>query len=58
MTTNTFDFDAYRKRQDVFPEVTFEQFQECKDAKVRDSIVSKNRLLSTDTYNRTMNHIK
>ena len=58
METKTFDFDTYRKQQDAFPEVTFEQFQNCSDAKVRDNIVSKNRILSTDTYNRTMNHIK
>ena len=53
-----FNLDEYTKQQRVFPEISFEEFQGCNDEIVKDLIVVKNRVLSTDAYNRTMNEIK
>jgi len=53
-----FNLDEYTKQQRVFPEISFEEFQGCNDEIIKDSIVTKNRVLSTDAYNRTMNEIK
>lgn len=57
-TANNFDFQEYERQQRVFPQITFDQFQSSNDEIMRDSILEKNRIVCTDTYNRTMNHIK
>ena len=57
-TMNTFNFSDYKRQLNEFPNITFAEFQQITDEQVRRDIVSKNRILQTDTYNRTMNHIK
>jgi|GEM_PF-1306689 len=41
----------------AFPEVTFEQFLRLPE-RMRREIVERNRVINTDTYNRTMAHVK
>ncbi len=41
----------------AFPEIDYEQFLELPED-LRRAIVQRNHILQTDTYNRTMNHIK
>ncbi len=53
-----FDINEYAKQQRIFPEITFDEFDACTDEIIRDSIISKNRVVCTDAYNRTMNHLK
>jgi len=58
MKNAPFNMREYAQQQRVFPEISFDEFQACNDEIVKDWIVAKNRVLSTDAYNRTMNHLK
>ncbi len=57
-TSNAFNPLEYKKQINEFPNITFAEFQQITDVQVRKDIVSKNKLIQTDAYNRTMNHIK
>ena len=57
MTTN-FNAEAYKERQMSFPEITFEEFEALDDMELRKEIAQKNKILSTDAYNRTMTYLK
>lgn len=53
-----FNIDAYREQMERFPEITFEEFQAITDLEIRKDIVMKNKIISTDAYNRTMMMLK
>lgn len=53
-----FDLQAYAARLREFPEITFDEFRAIADDDVRLDIARKNKVISTDTYNRTMGFIK
>ena len=57
MKTN-FDLESYMEKQMQFPEITFSEFDSIYDMEVRKDIVSKNKIISTDAYNRTMTYLK
>lgn len=48
----------YRQQYFAFPEISFEDFEKIGDLKIRKDIAKKNKIVSTDTYNRTMNFLK
>jgi hypothetical protein len=41
-----------------FPEISFDEFQAIDDLELRKEISKKNKILSTDAYNRTMTYLK
>ena len=49
--------DALMERLFAFPNITFEQFLQLPE-QARRAIIERNRVINTDTYNRTMAHIK
>jgi nicotinate phosphoribosyltransferase len=53
-----FQLESYRDRLRQFPAITYAEFRGIPDDDVRLDIARKNKVISTDTYNRTMNHIK
>jgi putative nicotinate phosphoribosyltransferase len=55
---NTFDTQSYKARLQVFPEISYEEFQTITDLQVRRDIAKKNKIIQTDAYNRTMNFLK
>jgi hypothetical protein len=57
MITN-FNAEAYKERQMSFPEITFKEFEALDDMELRKDIAQKNKILSTDAYNRTMTYLK
>ncbi|MDR0607628.1 MAG: nicotinamide phosphoribosyltransferase domain-containing protein [Candidatus Peribacteria bacterium] len=58
MNTSTFDVQAYQRQMQTFPDITYEEYQTIMDEAVRKDIAKKNKIMQTDTYNRTMTHIK
>ena len=54
----SFDLEAYKEQQMMFPAISYEEFEVINDMELRKNIVSKNKIISTDAYNRTMNHLK
>src|SRR6185369_1336186 len=42
---------------DVFPQISYEEYRRL-SPRLRQEIILGNRVLSTDTYNRSMNHYK
>jgi hypothetical protein len=48
----------YRQKHFAFPEINFQDFEEIQDLRIRKDIAKKNKIVSTDTYNRTMTHLK
>ncbi len=58
METNTFNETAYVNATQVFPQITYEEFENIKNIQVRKDIVGANRILQTDAYNRTMAHMR
>lgn len=55
---NTFNTQHYKDSLHTFPDISYEEFQHITDIDVRRDIVKKNRILMTDTYNRTMEHTR
>jgi len=55
---DTFNIDSYKEQTFTFPHISYEEFKKIDDMRVRREIVKRNRILMTDTYNRTMEHIK
>lgn len=53
-----FQLAAYRDQLRQFPAITYAEYRDIPDDDVRLDIARKNKVISTDTYNRTMNHIK
>lgn len=53
-----FDLDAYREARRTFPDIASAEFREIPDDDVRLDVARRNKVLSTDTSNRTMNRIK
>jgi nicotinic acid phosphoribosyltransferase len=58
MNTPTFNLQTYKEQMKKFPEISFEEYQQITDEAVRKDIAKKNKIIQTDTYNRTMTHIK
>jgi hypothetical protein len=58
MQTQKFDIESYREQQMLFPELSYTEFQQIDDLELRKEIVKKNKILSTDAYNRTMTYLK
>jgi hypothetical protein len=54
----TFNAVEYKKKLNEFPNITFDEYQNITDEQLRQDIAKKNKILQTDTYNRTMNFIK
>ncbi|MBR4633426.1 hypothetical protein IKO50_00220 [bacterium] len=54
----TFNVGEYKRKINEFPEISFQEYQNIADEQVRQDIAKKNKILQTDTYNRTMNYIK
>lgn len=54
----TFNTTAYKQALHAFPEITYDEYQTITDLDVRADIARKNKVIQTDTYNRTMTHIK
>lgn len=52
--TRGFNVRAYEQLLNTFPDITFAQFCELDDISVRQEIIKRNKILQTDTYNRTM----
>jgi hypothetical protein len=48
----------YRQKHFAFPEIKFQEFEQIQDLKIRKDIAKKNKIVQTDTYNRTMTHLK
>lgn len=55
---NTFDTKSYKARLQEFPEISYQEYQQITDLQVRRDIAKKNKIIQTDAYNRTMNHLK
>ncbi len=55
---NTFDTQSYKARLQEFPEISYQEYQQISDLQVRRDIAKKNKIIQTDAYNRTMNHLK
>ena len=53
-----FDLDAWRDRLRSFPEITWEEYRAIPDDDVRLEIARRNKVISTDAYNRTMARIR
>jgi hypothetical protein len=53
-----FNLQEYKKQLNEFPNISYEDYQQITDEQVRQDIANKNKILQTDTYNRTMNYIK
>lgn len=57
-TQNTFDTQSYKEQMKRFPDISFEEYQTITDLDVRKDIAKKNKIIQTDSYNRTMTHIR
>ena len=55
---NTFNLSDYQRQLNEFPNISYQEYQQLTDERVRQDIASKNKIIQTDTYNRTMKHIK
>lgn len=53
-----FDLDAYRESLRSFPGITWEEYRAIPDDDVRLEIARRNKVISTDAYNRTMARIR
>lgn len=53
-----FDLDGYRDTLRRFPEITWEEYRGIPDDDVRLDIARRNKVISTDAYNRTMARIR
>ena len=53
-----FNVWEYKRKLNEFPEISFQEYQNITDEQIRQDIAKKNKILQTDTYNRTMNYIK
>ena len=56
--TKTFDTGEYERRFNEFPDITYEEYKKITDEQVRQEVAKENKILQTDTYNRTMNYIE
>ena len=57
-TSAPFDFESYKRQEFAFPSISYERFEAIDDLEIRKRIVQKNKILQTDTYNRTMNFLR
>ncbi|EKE29987.1 MAG: hypothetical protein ACD_2C00065G0003 [uncultured bacterium (gcode 4)] len=57
-TSEKFDIESYKERQMAFPEISYDEFRWIDDMELRKEIAGKNKILSTDAYNRTMTYLK
>ncbi|MDR2191223.1 MAG: hypothetical protein LBP53_08955 [Candidatus Peribacteria bacterium] len=58
MNTPTFDVQAYERKMQMFPTLTYEEYQAITNESVRQDISQRNKIIQTDTYNRPMTYIK
>ncbi|MEA3387231.1 MAG: hypothetical protein U9Q66_02355 [Patescibacteria group bacterium] len=42
----------------IFPDIEFNEYDQITDLSVRKDIAKKNKIISTDSYNRTMTYLK
>ena len=54
----TFNAIEYKRKLNEFPNITFDEYQNITDEQMRQDIAKRNKIIQTDTYNRTMNYIK
>ncbi|HCY21646.1 TPA: hypothetical protein DIC40_07555 [Patescibacteria group bacterium] len=54
----TFNFSSYKEQRTRFPEISYQEYEQITDLDVRKDIAKKNKIIQTDAYNRTMNHLK
>lgn len=54
----TFNTASYKQQLQQFPDISYEDYKQITDLQVRKDIAKKNKIIQTDAYNRTMNHIK
>lgn len=57
-TNNQFDIASYKAIVKNFPPISWQEYCREEDEVVRQDIAAKNRILQTDAYNRTMQHIR
>jgi nicotinic acid phosphoribosyltransferase len=55
---NTFNYDTYQEQINVFPHITYAEYEKITNLRVRKEIIKKNKILKTDAYNRTMTEIR
>jgi nicotinic acid phosphoribosyltransferase len=53
-----FDLLNYKNTLREFPQITYAEFKEIEDDDIRLEIAKRNKIVSTDAYNRTMTYIK
>jgi hypothetical protein len=58
MKKKTFDMEAYKNAMFMFPEITYGEYESITDMKIRKEIAKKNKIVSTDSYNRTMTYLR
>ncbi|MFM7075286.1 MAG: hypothetical protein ACKO3G_04375, partial [Planctomycetaceae bacterium] len=56
--TMGFDLDTFRDALRRFPAITWEEYRAIPDDDVRLEIARRNRVISSDAYNRTMARIR
>lgn len=56
--TSKFDASAYSDARFNFPEISYAEFESIDDLDLRKEIAGLNKILLTDTYNRTMAHTR
>lgn len=54
----TFNTQSYKEQLQQFPDITYQEYQQITDLQVRRDIAKKNKIIQTDSYNRTMNFLK
>ncbi len=55
---NTFNLSDYQRQFYEFPKISYEEYEQITDEAVRQNIATKNKIIQTDAYNRTMTHLK
>lgn len=55
---STFNWKAHKEQLNAFPDITFEEYNKIPDLQVKTDIGKKNKIVLTDTYNRTMTNVK
>lgn len=55
---NTFNSQSYKESLNVFPLISYAEYDQVQDLQIRRDIAAKNKLLRTDAYNRTMTWLK
>lgn len=54
----SFNLESYKEQLNQFPQISYEEYQQITDLQLRKDIAKKNKIIQTDSYNRTMNYLK